>query len=91
MDPKVSAITIPNIPDSEPMSFDIISGFNMDNEIPTRDNTVITDGTKLVKDFQAFFMASLVLFRSLTKEKAKKDKDNVYNIMALIRYHHPVS
>jgi hypothetical protein len=65
IDPAVSERITPEKPDSEPMSFEIVSGLRIASVIPANIITEKISGRRPEKDFQALRRAISVFFLSL--------------------------
>jgi hypothetical protein len=62
MEPAVSERRIPEKPDSEPISFDMVSGLKMARRIPANIITERISGIRPENDFQALKRAIFVFF-----------------------------
>ena len=81
IEPMIKDITIPKIPDSEPMKLEIISGLIIAKEMPTNSIIDITLGNNLIKDAQALFILFLVLPLSFKNEISNNVNATKYRII----------
>lgn len=73
IDPAINERIIPEKPDSEPMSIEMVSGLKTAKVIPANIITERISGIRFEKDFQALWRVILVFCRSFKYDTSRKN------------------